>query len=110
MGRQKLSPKAARDKAVRDLKYANSPARKAKRAHSQRMRRKAKAEGRNLDGKDYDHKDGRFKSVRSNRGNDGEGTRKEGKANYEAPKAPAKYTTRVNKSNKRLEMAKKRAR
>ena len=30
-----------------------------------------------LKGKDYDHKDGKFKSVKANRGNDGIGTKKE---------------------------------
>ena len=28
---------------------------------------------------DYDHKDGKFKSVKANRGNDGKGTKKEKK-------------------------------
>ena len=28
-------------------------------------------------GKDYDHKDGKFKSIKANRGNDGKGTKKE---------------------------------
>jgi len=32
----------------------------------------------NIEGKDYDHKDNKFKSIRSNRGNDGKGTKKEG--------------------------------
>jgi len=32
-----------------------------------------------LVGKDYDHKDGKFKSVKANRGNDGNGTKKEKK-------------------------------
>ncbi len=30
-------------------------------------------------GKDYDHKDSKFKSVKANRGYDGQGTKKEGK-------------------------------
>ena len=38
--RQQLSPQARRDKAARDKAYAMSPARKAKKAHSQRERRK----------------------------------------------------------------------
>jgi hypothetical protein len=33
-------------------------------------------------GKDFDHKTRTFKSVAANRGNDGEGTKKEGKRNY----------------------------
>ena len=31
-----------------------------------------------MKGKDYDHKDNKFKSVKANRGNDGKGTKKEG--------------------------------
>ncbi len=41
MGKQKLSPAAAKAKAIRDLKAANSPDRKAKRADSQKNRREA---------------------------------------------------------------------
>ena len=33
---------------------------------------------KNIKGKDYDHKDGRFKSIKANRGNDGKGTKREG--------------------------------
>ncbi len=76
-----LSPKAKRDKAKRDLKAAKTPARRAKKAHNQKERRKAaKKHGKSwLKGKDYDHKDKRFESVKANRGNDGNGTKKEGK-------------------------------
>lgn len=79
---QKLSATAKRRKAARDLAYANTPARKAKRAENQRLRRAAKKAGRNVDGLDYDHKDGKFKSVKRNRGNDGDGTKKEGGRKY----------------------------
>ena len=68
MGKQKLSPKAAKAKAVRDLKAANSPDRKAKRADSQKKRREAKKNGRNIDGKDYDHYTGTFVTAHRNRG------------------------------------------
>ena len=40
---QKLSATARRAKAARDLAYAKTPARKAKKAHAQRERRKAGA-------------------------------------------------------------------
>jgi hypothetical protein len=76
---QKLTLKARAAKAKRDLRYANSPARKKKRADSQKKRRAAKKAGRSLTGKDYDHKDSKFKTVKKNRGNDGLGTKKEGK-------------------------------
>ena len=75
---QDLSPRAARAKAERDLRYANSPARKRMRAENQRKRRAAIKSGVNLTNKDYDHKDNKFKDVSANRGNDGEGTKKEG--------------------------------
>jgi len=77
MGRQKLSPKALKAKRSRDLEYANSPEREAKRAENQRRRRAArKKHGDNwLTGKDYDHSKGRFTSVKNNRGEYGKGTK-----------------------------------
>lgn len=84
---QKLSPAARRRKAARDLAYANSPARKAKRAENQRLRRAAKKAGKNIDGKDFDHKTRTFKTASKNRGNDGQGTKKEGKQKYKTTKA-----------------------
>jgi len=77
---QKLSATAARMKAVRDLRAALTPRRSALKADSQKKRRKAKKNGKDLAGLDYDHKDGEFKTVEANRGNDGEGTKNEGTA------------------------------
>ena len=76
-----LSPQAKRDKAKRDLAAAKTPARRKKKAENQRKRRAAvKKHGASwLKGKDYDHDDKRFESVKANRGNDGNGTKKEGK-------------------------------
>ena len=65
---QKLSPAARRAKAARDLAYA-------------------KKAGENIDGKDFDHKTRTFKTVSKNRGNDGQGTKKEGKRKYKTTKA-----------------------
>jgi hypothetical protein len=76
--KQKLSPKAAKAKAARDLAYAKTDDRKAKKAHAQRMHRKDS----NGKGKDWDHEDGRWESVKQNRGNEGEGTKKESGKNY----------------------------
>ena len=76
---QKLTLKARAAKAKRDLRYANSTARKRKRADSQKKRRAAKKAGRSLAGKDYDHKDSKFKTIKKNCGNDGLGTKKESK-------------------------------
>ena len=79
--KQKLSPEGRKAKAERDLKIAMTPARKEKRRENQNIRNKVeKTRGKLwLLGKDYDHKDGKFKSVKRNRGNDGNGTKKEGK-------------------------------
>ena len=42
--KQKLSPAAKKRKAARDLAFAKTPARRAKKAHAQRERRKGKEE------------------------------------------------------------------
>ena len=78
MAKQKLSPKAAAAKKKRDLAFAKTFARKRKKAENQRLRRAAKKAGKNIKGKDYDHKTKRFISIKSNRGNRGHGTKKEG--------------------------------
>lgn len=83
---QRLSATARRRKAARDLAAANTPARKAKRAENQRLRRAAKKAGKNIDGLDFDHKTRTFKSVTKNRGNDGEGTKKESGKKYKVTK------------------------
>ena len=76
MAKQKLSPLAAKRKALRDKKYAMTADRKMKKAENQRKRRAALKKGMNLKGKDYDHTRGRFVSVKVNRGNGGRGTKK----------------------------------
>ena len=78
MAKQELSPTARRAKAIRDKKAAMTPDRRAKKAENQRKRRAAIKDGKDIRGKDYDHKDKRFKSVKANRGNDGKGTKREG--------------------------------
>ena len=81
---QKLSPAARRKKKARDLRYANSAKRKAHRRDAQKKRRAAKKKGKNLKGKDYDHKRGKFVSVKSNRGNQGAGTKRESGKKYKS--------------------------
>ena len=73
---QKLSPTARRDKLARDRAYMDEVY-SDKKAFNQRERRAAIKAGINIKGKDYDHKDNKFKSVKDNRGNDGKGTKKE---------------------------------
>ncbi len=77
----KLSKEAAKRKAVRDKKAAMTPARRKKKAENQRRRRiYIKLHGKNsLKGLDFDHEDNKFETVKRNRGNDGNGTKKEGK-------------------------------
>ena len=76
--KQKLSPLAAKKKAARDLAYAKTDDRRIKKAHAQRMHRKNPSK-KNMD---YDHEDARFESVKQNRGNEGEGTKKESGKRY----------------------------
>ena len=73
----KLSKVAAKRKAIRDKKAAMMPDRKRKKAENQRKRRKAIKQGKNIRGKDYDHKTKKFTSIKNNRGNRGKGTKKE---------------------------------
>ena len=77
--KQYLTPKARKDKAKRDLAIAMTPARKKKRRENQQKRRDAEKKGINLTGLDWNHKTGRFESVKANRGNHGKGTKRENK-------------------------------
>jgi len=64
---QKLSPKAKKAKAERDLAYAMTDRRTEMKAENQRRRRAAKKKGQNIDGKDYDHNRKKFVSIKTNR-------------------------------------------
>ena len=77
MGKQKLSRTAAAAKKKRDLATANGARRKAMRAENQRRRRAAIKAGKDIRGKDYDHKTRRFVSIKKNRSGHGKGTKKE---------------------------------
>ena len=78
MAKQKLSLTAKRAKAARDKKAAMTKSRREKKAENQRKRRSAMKAGKKIKGKDYDHKKKKFVSVKSNRGNYGKGTKREG--------------------------------
>ena len=69
--KQKLSPSAAKKKAARDLAYAKSPARKAKKAENQRLGQRSDS--------DLHHTGSGIKrvSIKNNRGNFGKGTKNE---------------------------------
>ena len=77
MAKQNLTPTAKRMKAARDKRAAMTPDRRKKKAENQVKRRAAIKAGKDIKGKDYDHKDGRFKTIKANRGNDGNGTKNE---------------------------------
>ena len=77
MAKQNLTPTAQRMKAIRDKRMAMTPSRRKKKAENQRLRRDAIKQGKDIKEKDYDHKDDKFKSIKANRGNDGNGTKKE---------------------------------
>ena len=68
-----------RQKSIRDKRRAMRKDRREKKAENQRLRRAAKKAGRNIKGKDYDHKKKKFVKVKKNRGNYGKGTKNEKK-------------------------------
>jgi hypothetical protein len=69
------NPDAAKRKAQTDAKINRRPEQVKKRVESNGKRREAKAAGKNVAGKDYDHAVGKFVSVKTNRGRRGEGGR-----------------------------------
>lgn len=70
------NPEARKKKAATDKKINARPEQKKKRAEANAKRRKAKAAGKNVKGKDYDHATNRFVKSSTNRGRAGEGGRK----------------------------------
>ena len=69
--KKKLSPKASAAKKKRDIEYAKSPARKAKKAQNQRIGQRSDS--------DLHHTGSTVKrvSIKNNRGNYGRGTKNE---------------------------------
>lgn len=70
------NPAARKKKAATDKKINARPEQVKKRVEANRARRKAKASGKNIKGKDYDHAVGKFVKTSTNRGRSGEGGRK----------------------------------
>lgn len=64
---QKLSKKALIAKRKRDLAAAMTPRRRKMKAENQRKRRAAIKEGKDINGKDYDHNRKKFVSIKINR-------------------------------------------
>jgi hypothetical protein len=65
------NPGARKRKAATDKKINSRSEQKKKRRESGRARTKAKASGKNITGKDYDHATKRFTSSKANRGRKG---------------------------------------
>ena len=63
-----MSEAARKKKQAYDKKFSSSTEQKKKRADSNKKRRQAKAAGKNINGKDYDHAVGRFVKTSTNRG------------------------------------------
>ena len=62
------NPEARKKKAATDKKINSRPGQKKKRSEAGVKRYAAKKSGRNVTGKDYDHRQGKFISSSSNRG------------------------------------------
>jgi hypothetical protein len=62
------NPQARKKKAAEDKRINARPAQKRKRSEAGSKRYAAKRDGRNVSGKDYDHKQGKFISSSANRG------------------------------------------
>jgi len=77
--KQTSAPKAAKAEAERDVAYAKTDQRRAKKADAQRKRRANPGAAK---GKDWDHKNSRWESPAQNRGNDGLGTKVESGKKY----------------------------
>ena len=71
-------PEARKKKQEATAKLNKKPEDVKKRVESNRARRQAKAQGKNINGMDYDHATSRFVSSKTNRGRSGEGGRKKG--------------------------------
>jgi len=89
--------KSYKKKLKQDVKRSTSKAGLKKRAELKRIRNKAKADGKDIVNKDYDHKTKKFVKPSVNRGRTGEGARKKKAA---PKKAKAKKTTRKASSKK----------
>tara|TARA_R110002124_G_scaffold187533_2_gene354860 strand:+ start:203 stop:463 length:261 start_codon:yes stop_codon:yes gene_type:complete len=68
--------KSYKKKLKADVERSTSKEGLSKRAELKRIRRKAEKEGKDIEGKDYDHATGRFVKPSKNRGRKGEGGRK----------------------------------
>ncbi len=89
--------KSYKKKLKEDVKRSTSKAGLKKRAELKRIRNKAKADGKDIVNKDYDHATKRFVDPSKNRGRTGEGARKKKsvtKKKTTAKKVSKKKTTK----------------
>ena len=84
-------------KLAQDVKRSTSKEGLKKRAELKRIRNKAKADGKDIVNKDYDHKTKRFVKPSVNRGRTGEGARKK----KSTAKSSVKKTTRKRTTKKK---------
>lgn len=70
-----MSAASIKKKREYDTKLSQRPDQKKKRAECNKKRSEAKAKGKNINGKDYDHATNRFVKTSTNRGRKGEGAR-----------------------------------
>jgi hypothetical protein len=76
------NPSARKKKQELTAKLNKKPEAVKKRVESNRERRKAKASGKNISGKHFDHAVGKFVDAKKNMGRAGEGGRKKTKKKY----------------------------
>jgi hypothetical protein len=89
-------------KLKEDVKRSTSKEGLKKRAELKRIRNKAKADGKDIVNKDYDHKTKRFVKPSVNRGRSGEGARKKKTTTKStSKKSTAKKTTRKRTTKKK---------
>ena len=70
------NPNSRAKKKAYDVELGKKKSQTKKRVEANRARRKAKAAGKDIKGKDYDHATKRFVKSSTNRGRKGEGGRK----------------------------------
>lgn len=73
--KRNMSDEALENKHKADKKYSARDSAKKKRAESNQKRREAEKAGKDIKGKDYDHKTNSFIKTSTNRGRKGEGAR-----------------------------------
>lgn len=90
------NPKSYAKKKKKDAEDGKSRVRTRKRVEANKKRREAKREGRDVEGKDYDHATDKFVDSSVNRGRAGEGGRRR-KLKVKASRRKSRKKVRANK-------------